>query len=299
VLGESRPCANSVLGSLELLGRARSLLRHLVQSRQRHWLVLAVLAVGMFASGLCFSVLRSLERQKVEAQFRDAARQRLDDLQSHMDTAMDKVADLSAFCASRQPLTRAWFDLFAGQVSRNQAAIQALEWTPPVPLARRAALERSARAEGLQGFEIRDRVQGRMVRAAERLNYFPVVYIYPQAGNEIVYGYDDLAASAVRREVLDRALAAGKLSASARLVLAQENSPDQFGVLLVQPVYRSSSTGQFAASAPPQFLGFVEGVLRLGAIVRRHGEGSGVDLSIVVLTAVPGVQHLYPAVDRG
>lgn len=249
----------------------------------------ALICLGIFASGLCFVTLRSLENQRTQANFRRLAQDRMDSLQADLDLNISKVADLGAFCESAAPITRSSFTTFAGSVlSTFESGVQALEWAPHVPRAERAALELSARRSGLAGFEIRDRAaQGRLVRARDRYSYFPVLYVVPEAGNELALGYDGLEENSVRREVLERAAFSGQMAASSRIVLVQETS-NQYGVILARPVYRRRPRGK-------QLLGFVEGVLRLGQVVKRHGEGSGIALAVVDLSAPAGEQQLYPS----
>ena len=136
------------------------------RSPRRHLPGLALVCFGIFVSALCFVTLRSLETEKTQAVFHRVAQERIDNLQSDLELTVDKVADLGAFCDSSYPIARTSFEGFASAILSPDAGIQALEWVPRVSLAQRAALERSARASGLAGFEIRDRLeQGKMVRS--------------------------------------------------------------------------------------------------------------------------------------
>ncbi len=261
------------------------------RSPRRHLPGLALVCFGIFVSALCFVTLHSLETEKTQAVFHRVAQERIDNLQSDLELTVDKVADLGAFCDSSYPIARTSFEGFASAILSPDAGIQALEWVPRVSLAQRAALERSARASGLAGFEIRDRLeQGKMVRSADRSEYFPVLYVQPYAGNELALGYDDLAANPGRRQLLLRAASSGELTASARLTLAQETS-DQHGILIARPVYRRASV----SSGRRQLLGFALGVLRLSDVVEKHGAGSGVALAVTDLSAPAAEQQLYPA----
>ena len=260
------------------------------RSPGRHLPGLALVCFGIFVSALSFVTLRSLETEKTQAVFHRVAQERIDNLQSDLDLTVGKVAALGAFCDSSYPVTRASFDGFASTLLSPGVGIQALEWTPRVTLAQRAALERSARASGLAGFEIRDRLeQGKMVRSADRSEYFPVVYVEPSAGNEAALGYDDLAANLARLQFLQRAASSGELTASARLTLVQDPS-HQDGIIIARPVYRhaAGSIGQ------KQLMGFVEGVLQLDDVVEKHGAGSGVALVLTDLSAPAAQQQLYP-----
>jgi PAS domain S-box-containing protein len=229
-----------------------------------------------------------MEMQRAQSQFRRLAQGRIDSLQADLELTVSKVADLGAFCESAGPITRSSFKAFAASVlATPESGLQALEWAPHVPLAQRAALEDSARRSGLAGFEIRDRAQGRMVRSGDRPSYFPVLFIEPEGGNELAVGYDDLDANPVRHEVLKRAASSRQMAASARITLVQETS-NQYGIILARPVYDRHSRER-------RLLGFVEGVLRLGDVVQRHGDGSGIALAVMDLSAPSGEQQLYPA----
>jgi two-component system cell cycle sensor histidine kinase/response regulator CckA len=264
-----------------------------LRSPRRFVASFALICAGILAAALCFVTLRTLETQRAQVQFRQLAQERMDSLQADLELSVGKLAALGAFCESSHSLTRSAFhDYAAALLSTPDAGIQALEWAPQVPLARRGALERSARAEGLAGFEIRDRqAQGKMVRSGDRPSYFPILYAYPEAGNELALGYDDLASNAVRRRALQRAASSGRLTASARLILAQETG-DQFGIILVNPVYARASDGSSRVHGR-RLLGFAEGVLRVGEIAERHGAGSGVELALLDLSASAGEQQLY------
>ncbi len=240
---------------------------------------------------LCFLTLRSLETEKAQAVFRRVAQERIDNLQSDLDRTVGQVEALGAFCDSSCPLTSFSFNTFATSLLTNRdAGIQALEWVPQVSLAQRAALERSARAGGLAGFEIRDRLaQGKMVRSADRPIYFPVLYVRPYAGNEPALGFDLLSSSTNRREALMRAASTGELTATRRITLVQETS-HQYGILILRPVHIRS--GSFARK---QLLGFALGVLRVSNVVEEHGAGSGIALAVTDLSAPASEQQLYPA----
>jgi PAS domain S-box-containing protein len=258
---------------------------------RRHLPGLALVCFGIFVSALCFVNLRSLETEKTQAVFHRVAQERIDNLQSDLDLTVGKVAALGAFCDSSYPVTRSSFDGFASSLLNPGVGIQALEWVPRVPLAQRAALERSARASGLAGFEIRDRLeQGKMARSSNRSEYFPVLYLQPAAGNELAGGFDLLSSSASRRCARICASLTGDLTATARLTLVQESS-HQYGILILRPVYRRA----VGSPDPKQLLGFAVGVLRVGDVVEKHGAGSGVALALTDLSAPAAEQQLYPA----
>lgn len=265
----------------------------LIERLRRHLPVVTLLCFGSLVSILVFISIRSLDADKAKAAFQRAAQERFDNLQSELDLTVGKVVALGAFCDSSYPVTHSSFDSFVTPLLFGRdAGIQALEWAPRVSLSERAAFEKSARRSGIPAFEIRDRLAtGEMVPSGKRPYYFPVLYLQPRAGNEVVSGYDDLANNSIRREFFSRAASTGELTATPRLTLVQEAS-DQFGILVVRPIYRHH--GVFGKT---ELLGFAVGVLRIGDVVEKHGANSGVDLTLTDLTNAPG-QQLYPSSNK-
>ena len=259
---------------------------------KRHLPVFALVCFGIFVSAFTFVSLRSFEQGSAKAAFQRAAQERFEDVQSDLDVTIAKVVALGAFCEASYPVTRASFEEFVTPVlSSRELGIPALAWIPKVSLRNRAAFEAAARRGGLPGYEIRDRLrEGETVRAADRPEYYPVLYELPYAGNEAAYGYDDLGNNFGRREAILRAASTGELAASQRVKLIQETS-NQYGVLIFRPVY------SHAGSHPgeKQLLGFASGILRLNNVVERHGADSGVDLRVTDLSASTPGELLYPS----
>lgn len=250
--------------------------------------MLGLVCFGMVASALTFVSLRSLELEKAKAAFQRVAQERFDELQSDLDLTVNNVVAVGAFCKSSHPITRSSFDSFVTPLlAGHDAGIKALEWVPRVSLRERAEFEKSVRASGLIRFEICDRLaQGQMVRAGDRAYYSPVLYVQPYVGNEIAIGFD-LLGNASRREALTRAESSGALAASERITLVQETS-DQYGIVMVRPVFGDDRAHQ-------KLMGFALGVLRIGDVVEKHGEKSGVDLALTDVSAGADEQQLYPS----
>lgn len=262
------------------------------EKSKRHLPVFALVCFGILVSFFAFVSLRSFEEGSAKAAFQRAAQQRLDDVQSDLDVTVAKVVALGAFTQTSYPVTYSSFEGFvAPLLSGHESGILALAWNPKVSLSDRAAFEDAARRSGLHGFEIRDGLkEGTIVRAADRPEYFPVLYELPREGNEAATGYDDLGNNYRRREAIVRAVATGELAASQRVRLIQETS-DRCGILIFRPVY--SHTGSHPGEK--QLLGLVSGVLRLSNVVERHRGQSGVDIFLTDLSAGTSGELLYPS----
>ena len=90
-----------------------------------------------------------------------------------------------------EELTLEKFTPLAERIMRRTNGIYALEWAPEIRRNERERYEQKARNEGLAGFTIRDiDKNGKMIVASERDVYFPIYYIAPMEGNEMLLGYD-------------------------------------------------------------------------------------------------------------
>ena len=87
-------------------------------------------------------------------------------------------------------VTRDEFHRFVQRSLQRFPMIQALEWVTLVDNSERDDFETEQRSE-LPTFAIRERNEdGKMVRANDRANFFPVTYVEPLAGNAAAVGFD-------------------------------------------------------------------------------------------------------------
>lgn len=184
------------------------------------------------------------------------------------------------------------FDYFTRITLEDNPDIFAFSIDPAVPLARRAAFERTmALKTGAAGFEIKERDgQGRLVRAADRPDYVAVAYIAPLEKNLPALGYD-IDSEPIRHEAIERARALGTPVVTAPIHLVQENQ-ERIGILLLHPVrpLRPPSVSD------PGWAGFVVGVVKMDEMVRiALGEAlpEGLALRIEDAQAPAGRSLLY------
>jgi len=151
--------------------------------------------------------------------------------------------------------------------------IQALEWAPKVLENQRLVYEDSRRVE-FPDFEITEVGSQGMIRALDRDRYFPVSYVAPIAGNEVVLGFD-LSSSDKRAETMERARDLDLSVASPGISLLQYHS-NQKGIRIFLPIYSGEPTTVFKRR--DQLRGYVLGVYRIGdmfdsAIKRTSAHG--------------------------
>lgn len=258
---------------------------------------LVVVGIGFLLTSGIFITLRNLEGENARASFDGVARERLDALETNVALTLNNLVSVDAFFDASQRFDRAGFARFATTLLAENRAIQALEWIPRVPKNLRVKYESVARAEGFPSFQFTERLpNGRMERAGERGEYFPVFFVEPFKGNEKALGYD-LASDSVRREALQRAAATGQMVATSRVILVQETA-DQYGALVFYPVYQASIEPQSTARRKAVLIGFALGVFRIQDIVEKigtmHNPASGLKIAIFDRDAARGERLLYP-----
>ena len=168
--------------------------------------------------------------------------------------------------------------------------IQALEWAPLVCLSERRQFELEGKQQlGLDSFQIKERfASGELGKAGERPRYAPVTYVEPVKGNRQALGYD-LLSSPERATTLELASAAKTTLMSSPVQLVQQETPGEYGALLVYPSFNRQS----------QLDGYAVGVYRLRDLFERlfaSGLGSRWNLSVADVTT-EGIS--YPLVQRG
>ncbi len=193
-----------------------------------------ILTLGGLLCCIVLFVVRSMEERTTRSIFESVADVSFENLEANIRQTLDNVDAMGAFYDASHHVERQEFAEFAARLLVHDKAIQALEWAPRVGQPQRADYERNARREGLAAFQFTERGERRqMVRARERSQYFPVLYVEPSGGNEATLGFD-LATDAVRYTALLGAAESGELMATEPVVLLQEKN-DQYGFLLFRP----------------------------------------------------------------
>ena len=147
--------------------------------------------------------------------------------------------DQLARSMGRPPMpSRADFQNLVSGLLERFPTVQAVEWVPRVTAEERDAFE-AAQQGDLPEFEIRQRdPTGRLVRAEDRDQFFPVTYVAPFEGNQRAVGFD-LFSEAARRAAVQAAIGAPTSIASPPVRLVQDQT-QQNGVLLARAVPSSA-----------------------------------------------------------
>ncbi len=258
--------------------------------------------IAIFLVGLAFSValfaitMRDSQKAELHQAYQQEGAPLALVLGRSVENTLEAIASISGLYAASNEVDRNEFRAFFEHTFGNNGEIQAVEWIPRISAEDRAAYEAAARRDGFVEFDISEQnASGETVAAAARREYFPVYFIEPLEGNEAAVGFD-LASDPSRREALNRARDTGKIAATQRIRLVQEDK-DQFGFLAVVPIYRAGYVPQTIEARREFLAGFAVGVFRmgdfLGSAMAQLPTSSYLDVYILDAAATPGEALLY------
>jgi signal transduction histidine kinase/ActR/RegA family two-component response regulator len=237
--------------------------------------IFAVLGGGTILSfALCLTIQR-WERREFEKRVADVVHEQVEKLQVTILRSMEVLHSIASLREADGSLRRDQFRQFVQTALSRQPELQALSWNPRVPESERAWFEAAAVADGLDGFQFREKNSANELQpAAHRAEYVPVYFIEPLDRNALALGYD-LGSDSKRRVSLEQARDTGKAVATAPIRLAQDPA-NQAGLLVLLPVY--SGPAKSVEEYRAKLAGFAVAVFRVndlvgGALRELHDKG--------------------------
>jgi serine/threonine-protein kinase len=237
--------------------------------------LLLFLSCAALSAGV-FVLLETRERDRARAAFNAEAAPIVANLRSAFELPLEILEATATLFEASHEVTRAEFARFVKPALERHQGIRALEWIPIVPGEQRERYEAAARADGLLGFQFRQRnPEGEMVAAAARGEYLPIYYMEP--GHPLVLGFD-CASEPLRHSWAERARARGTAVASQRIQLI-DDPPSSYSVVVFQPVFEASR-----ARSPANVRGFTCEVFRVRAVAEHAIEqslGRGLEVALL------------------
>ena len=233
-------------------------------------LPLTIATVGLM---LAYINASRYERNRAESELALRASTVTNAITQRVERYSDVVQSLASFLSANRTLGKEQFATFASGAFGRDRDIQALAWAPRVTPETRGTFEAAARADH-EAFEILERGQGGLVRAADRADMFPALFAEPPGRQ---HGFD-LASDPVRLDAIRRARATGETAATSPLVLLHGDP----GFLIIAPV--------FTRDAEPTLLGVAVGGFSTRALIESSTLGldtHDLDVAITDVTAIP------------
>lgn len=247
-------------------------------------------------------LVRTWEQTVIDSEFERRSNNHMAVLQTTIDQHIELLESLAGLYAASEHVKRTEFNQFVQPILTRHPEIQGFGWDPRVRHSERTAFEAAARQEGLRDFQITEMDEtGKKVPAKRRNEYVPVFYLEPLTGNEQALGYD-IASEDARREALDNARDSGEAVTTGWVRLVQETE-DQYGVLIVKPVYGFGSSLDAVQKRRDALRGYVVGIFRIGEMIEealRPADPAGLDFWIYqnAEPKFPTMSYFHPSRSR-
>ena len=270
--------------------------------RSRRLSVAAVILIGLALTFSAYSLVRTWEHDVIDSEFERRANNHSAVLQATIDQHVELLESLAGLYIASKNVERSEFRRFVDPILARNSEVQAYGWNPLVRYGERGAFEAAARQEGLSDFRITELDEsGNKIPAQRRDEYVAVHYLEPLSGNEQALGYD-IASEDTRREALVEARESGQAVTTKWIRLVQEKE-DQYGVLIVRPVYAEDEALESAQRRHDALKGYVVGVFRIGDMIEealRPADPVGLDFWVYQAAQpdFPAMNYFHPSRSR-
>jgi len=149
-----------------------------------------VAVAGVVVSVALYWILWRQEYQVAVTQFHLEAEKKVEAIKQALANQLSVMSLVKAFYAGSVEVDRKEFRTFSDSVFEEHTDVKTLAWMPRVQSEERRAFEEAAEKQGFPQYQITERRSDRFVPAAEREQYFPILYIEPQEKHQSLPGFD-------------------------------------------------------------------------------------------------------------
>ncbi len=232
----------------------------------RYGVIVLTWVIGAIASLGMFSTIRHWQSHVADIRFTSLAADHLQTINAGLKDATDLLYSMRAYFESLDHrATRAEYQRFSHTLRERVVGLRDTGWAPRVTGAERAAFEQAIQASGVPDFQIRERnAEGKMDRAAERDEYFPILYSDPGEINRPIMGFD-LNSEPMRHSVIVRARVTDRPAATSPVKLMNMQRPNG-GLMSFIPVNGSPEPNN---EAPLPIAGVVLGAFETAPMIEN------------------------------
>jgi diguanylate cyclase (GGDEF)-like protein len=260
----------------------------------RHVIIVLTGIVGALASAAMSMAIGGWQAHVAELRFTSLARDHLQTINAGLHDATDLLYSMRAYFESldHRP-SRAEYLAFSRSLRERVVGLRDTGWAPRVVAADRDRFEHEIRATGLPDFQIVERnADGKLVRAGDRAEYFPILYSDPSEINRPILGFD-LASESMRAQVLERARATDRPAATPPVKLINIQRPNG-GVMSFVTIDRGDAPpGDWPHSTAGVVLGAFETAAMIENVLAVKVSLVGLDLYVFAPDEPEGKRLVY------
>lgn len=258
--------SGDVLG-IVVFGPIVTLLLHPDVQKNRKWQVsLPLLAILSIIIVVFQSALQWQERNLRNEFMREALLIERG-LEARIYGYLQVLKSLGDFYRASEAVTQEEFETFLGPMAKIDSGIRSVSWIPRISHDERRAFEEQLRREGYPEPSIRQPGPGKGTPSPEQEVYYPLHYAIPTVPARMRIVGMDIGAEPVRRQAIDKAALTGQLTATGHLTFFTETEKNQYGILLIQPVYKKGMPTGTEAQRRANLRGFIAAAYRFHNIV--------------------------------
>jgi diguanylate cyclase (GGDEF)-like protein len=259
----------------------------------RYLIAVATAIVGTLLSAFAFVSVSNWDNRLADLKLQELAKNDQQTLNSDLEYATEVLYTLRAYYNTHgHTVSRSEFQAFAKDLRSRLVGLRNTGWALRVTREKRDAFERSVRADGFPNFEIWERdAQGHRIRAADRAEYFPILYPDPVEYTSQILGFD-ISSEPIRADALRRARASEQPAATPPINLITKAEADGFMTFI--PLYPKDSAEQDMPHTPAGFMYGVFGTApMIENILGKKAIPSGLDIYFFNLNGDPRNRRIY------
>jgi len=204
-------------------------------------LVSITFSIGIIVSFILFFLISNTIQKSNDLEFQYYLKREAVSIQNELNLNLYALNALKIHYGGIKEVTRKEFKRFSSSILVNQNGIAALSWIPRITNENRVNYVKQRKTELGANFNIKEKsINGKMISAKIKDEYYPVDFIEPLRGNEKAQGFD-LSSNATRLETLKEAVSKNTMVATSRIKLVQENKAAQYGFLVATPVWNNAN----------------------------------------------------------
>lgn len=266
--------------------------------RSRRLPVALPLMTAFILVTLLFTRASYWENQEIHHNFLEHAEIAHRDLEAQFARHIEVLHSIERLFVTTDVINQQQFSDFVKPTLESHTGIQALAWMPRVARVQRADFETLSSRLLNRPYVINEKTPARTtLPATSRNEYFPVLYASPVAKNAIAPGFD-IGSDPTLLEAINIARDAGKPAVTRRVTLVQEEH-DQYGLVVLQPVYATGALPVQPEARHAALLGFATGVFRLKDLIEAglpDKYDQDFDVYVYDPSAQRGQQLLYSSI---
>lgn len=262
---------------------------------RRYFVFVCTIVVGVVLSFFLYTMVNNWEKAHQRIEFESIVKGYANAVQSSLKGNVEALLFLGDFFNNSKHVTRQEFSSFVKSVLPRFPGVQAFSWNPLVMDYERKDYISQAIEDGYESFKFTERsAEKKLVNAARRQEYVIVYYIEPLEMNRPALGFD-IASNPTRLKAITKGFDTAELAATERITLVQE-SGNQYGILMLLPIYRQGDSLNTREERYKNRKGFVVEVLRIGDVIDaalKDFSDVGIDITLYDLSADAEKQVLY------